>query len=61
MRRRWVLAFLAVGTVIGYSSGFSHLHRWRAHRDAWFEGRCDAMRRADAPPGAPAAPAPVAP
>ena len=62
MRRRLVLAFLAAGAVIGYGSGFSHLHHWREHHDLWAAGRCEAMRSGEAAPfeRAVGAPAPLA-
>ena len=36
MRRRGLMALLALGVVVGYGSGFAHLacarHRWEDHR-----------------------------
>jgi len=41
MRRRFVIALLALGTVGGYASGFASL-RYRSHcRHAWMEQRAD--------------------
>jgi hypothetical protein len=31
MRRNLLIAVLAIGTVLGFSSGFAHLHGWRHH------------------------------
>jgi hypothetical protein len=48
MRRNLLIAVLALGTVLGYASGFAHLHGWRhgGHARAW----CDHGHR---PPGSP--------
>jgi len=29
MRRNFLIAVLALGTVLGYASGFAHVHHWR--------------------------------
>jgi len=39
MRRRIVIAFLALGTVVGYGSGIAHaVHAHRAHCAGWHHG-----------------------
>jgi hypothetical protein len=69
MRRRFVIALLALGTVGGYASGFASL-RYRSHcRSAWNEDRaasacapCSGSTQAPAPPSASAeAPSPSGP
>jgi len=67
MRRRIVIALLALGTVGGYASGFASL-RYRSHcRSAWMEQRaysscapCPGSTQAPAPPSA-EAPTPSGP
>jgi hypothetical protein len=51
MRRTLLIAVLSVGTVLGFASGFAHLHAWRhgRHAGAW----CDHGRHPrDSPPPA---------
>lgn len=69
MRRRFVIALLALGTVGGYASGFSSL-RHRSHcRSSWSEDRsysacapCPGNLQSPAPPSTSAeAPSPSGP
>jgi hypothetical protein len=51
MRRRILIALLALGTVGGYASGFASL-KYRSHcRRAWMEQRAPASAEAPTPPG----------
>ena len=65
MRRRFLIALLALGTVAGYSSGFASLYRWhryghsygghcrqgRAHHDGHFRSGTPSWAPAQAPQG----------
>jgi hypothetical protein len=35
MRRRILIALLALGTVGGYAAGFAHMHHSSCHRGDW--------------------------
>jgi len=39
MRRTFLIAALSLGTVLGFASGFAHLHAWRhgGHAHGWCE------------------------
>jgi hypothetical protein len=46
MRRRLLIALLALGTVAGYSSGFASLYRWHRYGHA-YGGHCRQGRAYD--------------
>ena len=46
MRRRFLIALLALGTVAGYSSGFASLYRWHRYGHA-YGGHCRQGRAYD--------------
>jgi hypothetical protein len=48
MRRTFLIAALALGTVLGYASGLAHLHAWRhgGHARTW----CDHGHRSQGSP-----------
>jgi hypothetical protein len=48
MRRNLLIVVLALGTVLGYASGFAHLHHWRHGGQA--RAGCDHAHRS---PGSP--------
>lgn len=56
MRRRFVMALLAFGAVLGFGSELAHAHcrQWQAHRqtmmDAWAESCVHAAQSAPAQP-----------
>ncbi len=46
MRRRVLIALLALGTVTGYSSGFASLYRWHRYGHA-YRGHCHQGRASE--------------
>jgi hypothetical protein len=69
MRRRVLIALLAVGTLAGYSSGFANLYRWQrygspyagCHHGRGYDYNSNPSSDRWAPPPNAAPPAPQAP
>ena len=56
MRRNLLIALLALGTVVGFGSGFAHLHAWRhhgGHARSWCEHHPGHRGPGSPPPASP--------
>jgi hypothetical protein len=60
MRRRFLIALLAFGTLAGYSSGVASLYRWHRYGSpyAGYGGHCRHWQGPSSPADAPAEPGP---